>query len=46
VKIGGAETDPEDIRMAEECWESGRAAIYSGTYDLVVLDENQLHHQL
>jgi len=39
VKIGGAETDPEDIRMAEECWESGRAAIYSGQYDLVVLDE-------
>lgn len=39
VKIGGAETDPEDIRMAEECWESGRAAIYSGNYDLVVLDE-------
>jgi cob(I)alamin adenosyltransferase len=39
VKIGGAETDPEDIRMAEECWVSGRAAIYSGTYDLVVLDE-------
>ena len=39
VKIGGAQTDPEDIRMAEECWESGRAAIYSGTYDLVVLDE-------
>ena len=39
VKIGGAETDPEDIRLAEECWESGRAAIYSGKYDLVVLDE-------
>jgi cob(I)alamin adenosyltransferase len=39
VKIGGAETDPEDIRMAEDCWESGRAAIYSGNYDLVVLDE-------
>src|SRR3974390_2655585 len=39
VKVGGAETDPEDIRLAEECWESGRAAIYSGTYDLVVLDE-------
>jgi cob(I)alamin adenosyltransferase len=39
VKIGGAETDPEDIRLAEECWESGRAAIYSGNYDLVVLDE-------
>ena len=39
MKVGGAETDPEDIRLAEECWESGRAAIYSGNYDLVVLDE-------
>lgn len=39
VKIGGAETDPADIRMAEECWETGREAIYSGKYDLVVLDE-------
>jgi cob(I)alamin adenosyltransferase len=39
VKVGGAETDPEDIRMAEECWETGRAAIYSGTYELVILDE-------
>ena len=39
VKVGGAPTDPEDIRLAEECWESGRAAIYSGKYDLVVLDE-------
>jgi cob(I)alamin adenosyltransferase len=39
VKVGGAETDPEDIRLAEECWETGRQAIYSGTYDLVILDE-------
>lgn len=39
VKVGGAETDPEDIRLAGECWEAGRKAIYSGTYDLVVLDE-------
>ena len=39
VKVGGAETDPEDIRMAEECWETGRAAIYCGKYDLVILDE-------
>jgi cob(I)alamin adenosyltransferase len=39
VKIGGAETDPEDIRLAEECWETGREAIYSGKYDLVILDE-------
>jgi cob(I)alamin adenosyltransferase len=39
VKVGGAETDPEDIRMAEECWETGRAAIYSDKYELVILDE-------
>jgi len=25
--------------MAEECWESGRAAIYAETYDLVVWNE-------
>jgi cob(I)alamin adenosyltransferase len=39
VKVGGAETDPEDIRLAEECWETGREAIYSGKYELVILDE-------
>jgi len=39
VKVGGAETDPEDIRLAEECWETGRQAIYSGKYELVILDE-------
>src|SRR5712671_5773016 len=39
VKIGGAETDPEDIKLAEECWQTGRAAIYSEKYDLVILDE-------
>jgi cob(I)alamin adenosyltransferase len=39
VKIGGAETAPEDIRLAEECWETGRSAIYGGKYELVILDE-------
>lgn len=39
VKVGGAETDPEDIRLAEEAWEFARQRIYSGSYDLVVLDE-------
>ena len=39
VKIGGAETDPEDIKLAHDCWLAGRDAIYSGKYDLVVLDE-------
>ena len=39
VKVGGAETDPEDIKLAEECWQTGRDAIYSGKYDLVILDE-------
>jgi cob(I)alamin adenosyltransferase len=39
VKTGGAETDPEDIRLCQEAWEYGRAQIYSGKYDLVILDE-------
>ena len=39
VKVGGAETDPEDIRMVEEAWEEARLAIMSGQWDLVILDE-------
>jgi cob(I)alamin adenosyltransferase len=39
VKIGGAETDPEDIRMVEAAWEEAREAILSGEWDMVVLDE-------
>src|SRR5581483_8741914 len=39
VKVGGAETDPEDIRLVEEAWAEARAAILSGEWDLVVLDE-------
>ncbi|HEY2857035.1 MAG TPA: cob(I)yrinic acid a,c-diamide adenosyltransferase [Terracidiphilus sp.] len=39
VKVGGAETDPEDIKMVEEAWAEARAAIESADWDLVVLDE-------
>jgi cob(I)alamin adenosyltransferase len=39
VKVGGAETDPEDIRMVEAAWAESAAAILSGDWDLVVLDE-------
>ena len=39
VKIGGAEADPEDIRLVHAAWEEARAAINSGVWDLVVLDE-------
>lgn len=39
VKVGGAETDPEDIRMVEAAWEEARGAILSGEWDMVVLDE-------
>src|SRR5512142_1380188 len=39
VKVGGAETDPEDIRMVEEAWKESEQAILSGQWDLVVLDE-------
>ncbi len=39
VKIGGAETDPEDTRLVEEAWGEARAAILSGDWDMVILDE-------
>ena len=39
MKIGGAETDPEDIRMVEAAWAEAREAIYSCAWDMVVLDE-------
>jgi cob(I)alamin adenosyltransferase len=39
VKVGGAETDPEDVRMVEEAWGEAEKAIMSGEWDLVVLDE-------
>jgi len=39
VKVGGAETDPEDVRMVEAAWQEAREAIMSGNWDLVVLDE-------
>ncbi|MGA8107854.1 MAG: cob(I)yrinic acid a,c-diamide adenosyltransferase [Acidobacteriaceae bacterium] len=39
VKIGGAETDPEDIRLVEDAWQEARRAILSGDWDLVILDE-------
>ena len=39
VKIGGAETDPEDVRMVESAWDEAREAILSGAWDMVVLDE-------
>lgn len=39
VKVGGAETDPEDIKLVEAAWEEARTAIGSGKWDLVILDE-------
>jgi len=39
VKVGGAETDPEDIRLVEAAWDEAREAIYSGEWDMVILDE-------
>jgi cob(I)alamin adenosyltransferase len=39
VKIGGAEADPEDIRLVQAAWDEARDAINSGAWDLVVLDE-------
>ena len=39
VKVGGAQTDPEDIRLVQAAWAEARAAIDSGEWDMVVLDE-------
>jgi cob(I)alamin adenosyltransferase len=39
VKVGGAETDPEDLRLVLAAWEEARTAIESGEWDLIVLDE-------
>ena len=39
VKVGGAETDPEDVRLVQEAWAEAEKAIMSGEWDLVVLDE-------
>ena len=39
VKVGGAETDPEDVRLVEQAWEVARQAIMSGQWDLIILDE-------
>jgi cob(I)alamin adenosyltransferase len=39
VKVGGAETDPEDLRMVEAAWDEAAREINSGEWDLIVLDE-------
>src|SRR5499425_3602679 len=39
VKVGGAETDPEDIKLVQQAWAEARAAILSAKWDLVILDE-------
>jgi cob(I)alamin adenosyltransferase len=39
VKVGGADTDPEDVRLCEEAWSFALTKIQSEQYDLVVLDE-------
>lgn len=39
IKVGGAEADPEDLRMVEDGWNEAVTAILSGEWDLIVLDE-------
>ncbi len=39
IKMGGAETDPEDARLIREAWQFGRQQMESETYDLVIFDE-------
>ncbi len=39
VKVGGADADPEDQRLVDECWREAQQAIASGEWDMVILDE-------
>src|SRR5260221_14067555 len=39
VKVGGAETDPEDVRLVEEAWREAQEAIMSGKRDLIGVGE-------
>ncbi|MBI2678122.1 MAG: cob(I)yrinic acid a,c-diamide adenosyltransferase [Candidatus Koribacter versatilis] len=39
VKVGGAETDPEDVKLVEAAWAEAEQAILSGEWDLIILDE-------
>jgi cob(I)alamin adenosyltransferase len=39
VKVGGAETDPEDVKLVEQAWMEAEQAIRSGQWDLIILDE-------
>ena len=39
IKVGGAETDPEDVRLVQAAWVEARDAINSGEWDMVILDE-------
>jgi cob(I)alamin adenosyltransferase len=39
VKVGSEKPDPEDVRMVEDAWREADAAIQSGGWDLVILDE-------
>ncbi|MFQ5664485.1 MAG: cob(I)yrinic acid a,c-diamide adenosyltransferase [Terriglobia bacterium] len=38
VKLGG-EIDPEDKRAAEEAWAFARQKLFSGEFDMIILDE-------
>ena len=39
VKVGTAETDPEDVRLVREAWEYGKQQMLAGAYDVVIFDE-------
>ncbi len=39
IKVGGAETDPEDVRLIQECWAEAARAIASNEWDMLILDE-------
>jgi len=45
-KLAARKTDPQDIKLAEECWQTGRDAIYSEKIRSGHPRRDQLRHQL
>ena len=39
VKVGGAETDPEDVKAVENAWHEAEQAIANGEWDMVTPNE-------
>jgi cob(I)alamin adenosyltransferase len=39
IRIDPENPDPQDVKTAREAWETSKQALFSGEYDMVILDE-------